>query len=186
MLGQFLWVGCRIQKAVVRQGDHHRKHRSHQKENKGPQNDHGDSSMTSCLFEFLSVLYHLLYLLNIPLCLANRLLSRSCSTCPSWPGFLANAGSSIIPWSFTSSSHINTVKTFSVRPQELIDRSDNPFCGYFEAKRDTFHSSLMHSNYDVTQSWESRVFYPIIYWCREKIKHQLWVISSTKAILIQG
>lgn len=185
MVGQFLWVGCGIQEAAVRQGDHHCQHRSHQKEDKGSQNDHGDSSMTSRLLELLSVLYHLPRLLNIHLCLADRLLSRSCGTCPSWPGFLANAGSSIIPWSFTSSSHIN-VKTFSVRPQELIDRSDNPFCGCFEAKRDTFHSSLMHSNYDVTRSWESWVFYPIIFWCREKTKHQLWVISSTKAILIRG
>jgi len=160
---QLFRIGCRTQEAALRQGDDHHQHRSCQKKDKGAQNDHGDPSMTPRLLELLSVLYYLLRLLNIYLYWTDGILSRSCGACPSWPGFLANAGSSIIPWSLMSSSRI---KAFFV--WKLNDRNGNSFCKCFDAKHDMFLTFLMHSSYDITRSWESRLFYPIIFWCREK------------------
>lgn len=104
VLGQLLRACRRIQKGAVRQGNNHHQHRGRQKEDKGPENDHGDAPVTPRLFEFAGVFYYLPRLFDFCLCRASGIpsrgrgiLSKGRGARPAWSGFLANTRSSIIP-----------------------------------------------------------------------------------------
>lgn len=85
----------------MRQGDDDYQNRRHQQEDERPQDDHGDSPMAPRLLELLRVRYRLLRTLRVRFRGASRVLSRGGAR-PPRPGFLADAGSPVVPCSFTS------------------------------------------------------------------------------------